>query len=485
MSINDNLPSIFTSLALFCALISMENLHHTEKEVLSTIREHQMISSGDKVIVAVSGGPDSVCLLGILSRLQELLNVTLVVAHLDHGLRPGEDQRETEFVETLARKLAIPCIVESASQLKKAQGNSLEQRAREARYTFLEELLGTHQAQRVALGHNKNDHVETVLMHLLRGTGLAGLSGIPPVRESRYIRPLIRITREAILGYLREKDLSYMTDSSNLERDYLRNRIRLELIPALSAYQPRLLERVDDLAFICRQENQFMEKEAERHLAPIILSGSEQGLDISVEALQCLPLALQHRVIRAAIQKAKGNLRKVHLGHIRAILDLIENPKPQGNIDLPGHIVVKKRYTILRFSCGKDTSASDFLYTIEEPGRIHVHPIDCMITCEEVLPEDFTARDHTDWQCFLDLEALKWPLVVRNVRPGDTCMPLGLNGFKKVKDIFIDKKVPREERKRIPILESQGDIVWVGGIRVDHRYRVTEDTKRILRCKIE
>ncbi|MFW6146884.1 MAG: tRNA lysidine(34) synthetase TilS [Thermodesulfobacteriota bacterium] len=462
----------------------MENLHPIEKKVLSTIREHHMISRGDKIIVAVSGGPDSVCLLEILFRLQELLHVTLLAAHLDHGLRPGEDQKETEFVEILSRRLGIPCAVGKASQLEKTQRNSLEQRARESRYTFLEELLRAHQAQRVALGHNKNDQVETVLMNLLRGAGLAGLSGIPPVRGSRYIRPLISITRKAILAYVQEKGLSYMTDSSNLEKDYLRNRIRLELIPALSAYQPRLLERIDDLAFICRQENRFMEEEAEKHLTHMILTGSE-GLNISLKELQSLPLSLQHRVIRAAIQKIKGNLRKIHLGHIRAILELIENPKPQADINLPGDIIVKKRYALLRFSLGEQAPVADFSYTIEGTGWFHLEPINCTITCEEIVRKEFNLRDHTDWQCFLDLESLGWPLIIRNVRPGDTYMPLGLNGFKKVKDIFIDHKIPREERKRIPILESQGDIVWIGGMRIDHRHRVREDTKRILRCKIE
>jgi tRNA(Ile)-lysidine synthase len=463
----------------------MRNLHPTEQAALSTIREHNMIRSGDKVIVAVSGGPDSICLLEILLRLRELLRVTLMVAHLDHGLRPGEDERETEFVETLSRKVGIPCVCERASQLTHARGNSLEQRARELRYRFLEDVLETHGAQRVALGHNKNDHVETVLMNLLRGTGAAGLSGIPPVRKNRYVRPLIRITREAILTYLREKGLPYMTDSSNLDKEYLRNKIRLELIPTLSTYQPRLIERLDDLAFLSRQENRFMETEAEKHLEQMITPVSEQAFDISLEALQCLPIPLQYRAIRATIRRTKGNLRRVHVGHIRAILELTGNRKPHVKIDLPGHIVAKKMYNTLRVCRGEEPPTGEFSYLIERPGTFHLEPIDRAITCEEALPEEFTLLARSQRQCFLDLDALSWPLVVRNVRPGDKFMPLGLNGFKKLKDLFIDHKVPREQRRRIPLLESQGDIVWVGGIRIDHRYRVREDTRRILRCKIE
>jgi len=463
----------------------MMNLHPTEKLVLATIREHEMIGSGDRVIVAVSGGPDSVCLLEILLRLRETLNVSLIVAHLDHGLRPGEDERETEFVETLARRLGIPCSCERASQLADAPGVCLEERARKIRYRFFEGVLDRYHAQRLALGHNKNDQAETVVMNMLRGSGSAGLSGMPPVRENRYIRPLIRITREEIAAYLREKGLAYMTDSSNLDNRYLRNRIRLELMPILSTYQPRLIERLEDLAFLCREENRFMEREAERWLQEMIILGPEGSFDISIDELKALPVPLRYRVIRGAIRRAKGNLRRMDLGHIRAIIELIANRRPQPRINLPGHIVVKKRYNQLRFCVGEEAHSFEFSYPIAGAGRYHLDHINRTIICEEISRAEFPGRSPSDWQCFLDLETLRWPLILRNFRPGDRFMPLGLNGFKKLKDIFIDKKIPYDERRRIPILESHGDIIWVGGIRIDHRYRVREDTRRILRCKIE
>ncbi len=463
----------------------MMNLHPTEKLVLSTIREHEMIGSDDRVVVAVSGGPDSVCLLEILLRLRETLNVSLIAAHLDHGLRPGEDERETEFVETLARRSGIPCAYERVTQLANAHGTCLEERAREIRYRFFEGVLDTYHAQRLALGHNKNDQAETVVMNMLRGTGSAGLSGMPPVRDNCYIRPLIRITREEILAYVREKGLSYMTDSSNLDKRYLRNRIRLELMPILLTYQPRLIDHLEDLAFLCREENRFMEREAEKWLQEMIILAPEQSFDISIDALKGLPVPLQYRVIRGVIRRAKGNLRRMDLGHIRAIIELIANRRPQARINLPGHIVVKKRYKKLRFCVGEEMHRTEFSYRLGGAGRFHLDPINRTITCEEIPRDEFTGRSPSGWQCFLDLEALRWPLIVRNFRPGDTFMPLGLNGFKKLKDLFIDKKIPYDERRRIPIIESYGDIVWVGGIRIDHRYRVREDTRRILRCTIE
>ena len=461
------------------------NLHPTEKLVLSTIREHKMISSGEGVIVAVSGGPDSVCLLEILFQLREILNVCLIVAHLDHGLRPGEDERETEFVEKLARRLGLAFSHERAVQLANAHGASLEERAREIRYRFFQRILKEHHAQRVALGHNKNDQAETVFMNILRGTGSAGLSGIPPVRENLYIRPLIRTTSAGVLAYLREKDLSYMIDSSNLQKKYLRNRIRLELMPSLLTYQPKLIEHLDDLAFLCREENRFMEQEAEKCLQDMISSPSERAFDMSLDVFTGLPPPLQYRVIRGAIRRAKGNLRRVNFGHVKAIIELVENRKPQAGLNLPDHVVVKKVYDKLRFSCAEEQQTADFSHSIKGAGMVHIGEIDMTITCEEISRQGFTGRSQSDWQCFLDLEALRWPLRVRNFRAGDKFMPLGLNGFKKLKDVFIDQKIPREERKRIPLLESRGDIAWVCGIRIDHRYRVREDTRRILRCKVE
>jgi len=469
----------------FKVYLFMMNLHPTERLLLATIREHEMIGSDDRVVVAVSGGPDSVCLLEILVRLREILKASLIVAHLDHGLRPREDERETEFVETLARRLGIPCACERASQLANARGTCLEERARELRYRFFEGVLDKYHAQRVALGHNKNDQAETVVMNMLRGTGSAGLSGMPPVRENRYIRPLIHTTREEILAYLRERDLPYMTDSSNLETKYLRNRIRLELMPILLTYQPRLIDHLEDLAFLCREENQFMEQEAEKRLQEMIMLASEQAFDISIDALKGLPVPLKYRVIRGAIRRAKGNLRRMNLGHIRAVIELMTHRRPQARINLPGHIVVKRIYNKLRFCAGEDMKKAEFSYHIEGTGRFHLKAINRTITCEEIPRRGFTGPSPSDWQCFLDLETLRWPLIVRNFRPGDKFMPLGLNGFKKLKDLFIDKKIPHEQRKSIPILESNGDIVWVGGIRIDHRYRVREDTRKILRCTIE
>lgn len=461
------------------------NLHPTEKKALLTILEHRMINSRDTVVVAVSGGADSVCLLKVLFQVRGYLKIDLIVAHFDHGLRPQEDEIETEFVANLAGSLNLPLASDKANSITKVHGTSIEEKAREMRYQFLEKVLDEYHAQKVATGHNMNDQAETVLMHLLRGAGPTGLSGIPPIRQERFIRPLINITSDEIRSYLKQKDMPFMMDSSNLEKRYLRNRIRLELIPFLLNYQPRLIQHLGELASLCRQENQFMEEEAKRGLQMVTLDSSEHSLDLSLPPFKDLSPPLQYRIIRQAIRRIKGNLRRIDAGHIKTIIDLANNIRPQSKTDLPENLIVKKIYERLSFSLGTESETLDFSYDIKDSVRFHVPEINQTLSLEEISRKDFVLYSPSLDEAFLDLDMLQWPLRVRNFRPGDRFMPLGLDSFKKVKDVFIDNKVPSEQRKKIAILQSGNNIVWLCGIRIDNRYRIKEKTKRILRCKIE
>ena len=444
-----------------------------------------MINRGERIVTAVSGGPDSVCLLQILFKLRDELKIGLIVAHLDHGLRPQEDEKETQFVSNLASKLNLALAYEKATNVTKAPGTSIEEKARGIRYQFFEKILAEHNAQKVALGHNMNDQAETVLMRLLRGSGPTGLSGIPPVREDRFIRPLIQVARDEIHAYLKQRDIPFMVDSSNLEKRHLRNKIRLELIPALLAYQPRLIQHMGELASICRKENQYMEEEARKGLEKVTLDSSKNAIDLSIASLQDLPFPLQYRIIRQAIKQIKGDLRKMDIRHIKAIMDLTNNVNPQVKTNLPEKVIATKIYERLRFSLGTEVETGDYAYYIEQMGRLHVHEINQTILLEEQPTKSFLGYSPSPQEAFIDLDRIEWPLLIRNFRAGDKFMPLGLNGFKKVKDVFIDDKIPSDQRKRVPVLKSRDNIVWVCGIQIDQRYRVTQKTKRILRCSVE
>jgi len=475
----------FSSFNFQISNINKLNLHPTEKKVLSAILEYRMINRGDSVIVAVSGGADSVCLLKILYELRKCLNISLTVAHFDHGLRPKEDEIETEFVAKLAKRLNLALVCDKSNNITKAHASSIEEKAREMRYQFFQKTIDQNHAQKLALGHNMNDQAETVLMHFLRGTGLTGLSGIPPIRQNCFIRPLIDITRDEIHTYLKQNDESFIIDSSNLETRYLRNKIRLELLPLLLDYQPKLVEHLGELAFLCRQETQFIDEEAKKALKKITFDSSKHYLDISLTTFNTISCSLQYRIIRQAIQKIKGNLKKIDRGHIKTIINLINSDKPQIKVNLPENIIVKKIYNRLRFSLGDMIEINNFSYYINNMGKFQIHEINKTISFSEISKNDFMLSAHSPEEAFLDLDRLKWPLRARNFRTGDKFIPLGVNGFKKVKDIFIDNKIPSEERKKIPILVSHDDIVWVYGIRIDDRYKIKQETKRILRCKVE
>ncbi|MDP6180938.1 MAG: tRNA lysidine(34) synthetase TilS, partial [Desulfatiglandales bacterium] len=242
----------------------MAPIRVTIKKVKETLSRYGMIDPGDLVIVAVSGGPDSVCLLDILHELKAELAVRLVVAHYNHGLRGGEDESETRFVRHLASAMNFPFETENASFFIEGKTASLEERARNARYEFLERLKGKLHAQKIAMGHHLNDQAETVLMRLLRGSGPSGLAGIPPKRDDTIIRPLIELKREEIDSYVKRRELSYRVDRSNFDTRYLRNKIRLELLPLLLEYQPQFVEHLGQLAVILREDDKYLETEAEK-----------------------------------------------------------------------------------------------------------------------------------------------------------------------------------------------------------------------------
>ena len=460
------------------------NLHPTEKKVLSSIIDHDMVEPGDVVVVAVSGGADSVCLLRILSELRDTLAISLVVAHLNHGLRPLEDEKETEFVLSLAGEFNLPFAHEKVHNLLKLPGNSFEEDARITRYRFFEKILSEYDAQKVALGHNMNDQAETVLMNLLRGSGLRGLSGIPPIRENRYIRPLIQVTSDEIHAYLKDKNMSFIVDSSNLEKKYLRNKIRLELIPLLLGYQPRFIEHLGELASLCREKNQSIEEEAQLFLKKATVYASQGVMDLSISVLKDLPMPNRLDVIREAIKQIRGTLRRINREHVKAVSDLINNPKPQVRTNLPEKLVATKTYERLRFATDAEGEIEDFSYGIEHTGSTHVTETNQVLFLEEVTKGDFSESSRSPRVAFVDLDRIQWPLSVRNFRVGDKFMPLGLKGSKKLKDIFIDKKVSRQERKRTLILTAGNNIIWVCGICIDDRYRVRGSSRRILRCEI-
>ena len=452
------------------------------QKVRRTISLHHLLEPGDKVIVAVSGGADSVCLLDMLERLSPELRLQLIVAHLDHGLRPQEDEIETRFVEQLAAQKGAVFETEKAMLLNDPAGASPEEKAREVRYAFLERVKEKHQAQKIALGHQLNDQAETVLMRLLRGSGAKGLSGIPP-RRGAIIRPLLELEAEEIRAYLRDQGREFMMDSSNLAPHYLRNKIRLDLMPRLLEYQPRLVQRLGHLSQLFQVENAYLEEQAENWLQSHAVLEGEQPMTLTLAPFLAAPAILQKYMVRLLIKRVKNDLRRIHLGHIEAVIRLAQEQTRGSRLALPNGILVKKQYRKLIFLNNPDPEPAPFSFLIPGPGRFEFKPIKRIFTVTEHAAGDQNPADSIHTAC-LDAAKITFPLLVRNFRPGDRFVPLGMSSAKKLKDFFIDQKIPRELRRAIPIILSGRDIIWISAFRLDERFKVTAQTRRVLQINV-
>ncbi len=458
----------------------MDPVQKILKQVTSTARKYAMFSPGDMVLVAVSGGADSVSLLDILYEVRTEMDIRLGIAHFNHGLRPGEDEKEAEFVRGLSESYGVRLYEGNASKSLR-EATSLEETARKERYRFLEQAAREAEADKIALGHTMNDQAETVMIRLLRGSGPPGLSGIPPKRGDRIVRPLIEITRGEILAYLHEKGLNWMEDPSNRDPRFLRNRIRHQLLPLLQQYQPDLIPLLSRTAEIFRQDEEWMSEEARGWMEKNVRESSLGGLEVRIHDLHGLAPALQTRVVRAMVKETAGGLRRISAKHISAIRALLDSSRPQAMVTLPGGVLVLKQYQSLRITRSWDQEVPGFLLEIQGPGSFKLEALESMVVVEEVEPTDVSLEKAPSWQAFFDAEKVKYPILIRTFRPGDRFEPLGLGGTKKLKDFFIDQKVPASLRRLIPIFETQEKIMWVGGLRIDERFKVSGHTKKVLK----
>ncbi|MBW2019282.1 MAG: tRNA lysidine(34) synthetase TilS [Deltaproteobacteria bacterium] len=458
--------------------------------VEAAIRRFHMLDEGDTVLVGVSGGPDSVALLHSLVILAPRWSLRLVVACLNHQLRGKTADQEAAFVRRLAAGLGIRCEIGSKNvpQYLAEHRLSLQEGARVVRYAFYDEVADKYSASKIALGHHADDNAESILMHLLRGTGPLGLTGIPPVRHGRIIRPLIGLTKKEILAFLEQGGFEYVRDRSNLDTKYLRNRIRHELLPCLEAdYNPNMVCTLNRLALIVRDEEDFWDQEVKRTFQDLVLEQTPDRLSLSARGLSRLHPALLRRLIRQAVLSLKGELKRLGHVHVEAVARLIAGPSPSGRLDLPKGVRVVRDQDKINFLLAPHKENVDFEFEYDIP-RIQTTFIREIRT---ILKLSVCDRHHVSspksyplTTALFDLAAVPFPLKVRNFKPGDRFKPLGMAGSQKVKTFFINHKVPRSNRLRCPIMLSRGGIIWVGGYRIDDSVRVTEKTKKVLKAEL-
>jgi len=451
--------------------------------VKGTIERYHMIEPRDHIGVAVSGGVDSVVLLDILTSLRENLHISLTVLHLNHGMRGEEAERDQRFVQALSKEYALPYFdreVDVPGYMKE-HPSSPQEAARELRYLFFEEAIQTHALDKVAMGQTADDQAETVLMRFLTGGGARGLTGIPPVR-GQYIRPLLDVWRKDILAYAQHKGISFVQDSSNIKRDYLRNRIRHELLPALRAYNPKIKERLLHLAQVLGADETYLEALTDE-VAKRIVSGDKEA-SIPIPQFLSLPPALQARVLQRAFAlfSAGGVLE---YSHIKGILQLIQGEGGSKRLALPKGLGAIRVYDTLVLRKGEDMPEGMAAETeLKIPGQTRLAGFGVEIEAAAVAKGRIAPQPDPQ-EAYLDYHHLAFPLRARSFRPGDSFMPLGMEGKKKLKNFFIDLKIPRSERPKIPLVISGGDICWVGGWRIDERFKINKGTKKVLRLAIK
>ena len=462
----------------------MHPSNNVRRKVFETALRYHMFSEGDRVVVAVSGGADSVCLLHLLHELRNDLRIDLFVCHFDHGLRPDEDEKETLFVRMLAESFDLPFSTEKADGKLQTGENSMEEKARNLRYTFLEERMNHFSAQKIAVGHTLDDQAETVLMRLLRGSGASGLSGIPPVRDGYIVRPLIELHKEEIMGYLSQTGMKHVTDSSNLSTAPLRNQIRLTIIPLLKKRQPGLVKTLGKTSAILREEREWMETEAKEWIDLHGRVGLYGEVTIPLPEFSPLQEAKKSHIIREALRTSGGALTRITNKHIEAVKRAAQGENPHARIHLPGTQTFRRVYENMVFSPEKEKKTGDFFLRIDKPGIFQIEEPPCTISITEFRRTFPAPAMDSSLTAFLDADRITYPLIVRNVRQGDRFTPLGMNGKKKLKNFFIDSKIPVDARKKIPILVMGNQIISVCGLRIDDRFKVTSSTKNILKVEI-
>lgn len=453
--------------------------------------KHNLLRLCDRLLVAVSGGPDSVSLLHLLCEFKNEWDLHLEVAHLQHGIRGDAAQQDAMFVERLAEELKLPFHMREVDlpRLRSAAGRgNLEALARAERYRFFAELVASRKLSKVATAHTQDDQAETVLMWFLRGAGLRGLGGMAPLQQIHIpseksssltvVRPLLDISKADVLHYLSTRSIAYCTDQTNQDRTYLRNWIRLELLPKIRARAgDGVSARVSQQAGLVRDEDALLHTLTLQTYGSVSADG-----ELLRSALLKQPKALQRRILRYWIEQARGHLRGIDFIHIEALLRLIDKGPAQGKLSIPGGWEFVCEYDRLRLgktSRGAHRVCYSYELKIGTPLRIREAGSELYA---EVLSA--VARFPTDLtEALFDASCLTEPLLVRNFRQGDRFKPLGVPGHKKLKDLFIEHKIPLSIRATLPLLVMGQEILWIPGYGRSEIALVRERTERVVHIK--
>lgn len=480
------------------------------EQVRKTIAAHALCAPGDTVVVGVSGGPDSLALLDALVSLDEELRIALHVAHLNHQLRGAESEADAKYVAQLARRWGLNATIGAAdvAGLAAREHLSIEEAARSARYVFLTEVAERVGASVIAVAHNADDQVETVLMHFLRGAGLAGLRGMPyqlPMDNSQFrtggsrlpivlVRPLLDVPRSEVEAYCKEHGLAPRLDASNTDTTFFRNRLRHEVLPYLATLNPNIRDILRRTARVAADDYAFLQDQVDDAFIRLAVR-EDRTVALHLHEWRALPVALQRGTLREAVRALRGDLRDFNWEHVEAARAVALTGQTGAMATLPRGLALLVDYKRLLIGPAARLRGAGARTPSDVP-QLAVDRVSLTVPGTTRLPDapwsavtDYLREWNTSavraaenrWTALLDADACRGELVLRRRRPGDRFQPAGLGGHTKLlAEFMIDARVPRAERERLPLLVAGDRIVWVCGWRVDERARVREDTRQVL-----
>ncbi len=445
-------------------------------DIISAASRHRMFSAGDRVLVAVSGGPDSVAMLHALHEHSSELGISLHVAHLNHQIRGEQSNLDEDFVRNLAHSLHLPVTVERVDvpALRVEMKMGVEEAARVARHKFLQDTAAELHSDKIAIGHTADDRAESALLNIIRGCGVDGLGSIRPV-SGYIVRPLVETSRKQVEAYIAEHSLPYRIDESNEDTTYARNRVRHDLLPSLERdFNPEIRSALVRLAEIASAQSELIEDMAQSARLEI---GCEDSLDAIL--LIRLPEALQYELLRREIRRVKGDLQDVTFEQTRGILDAIREGG-DFTITLPPGDIYATRNDQTFWVWRKEgmPKIEAFEIVLETPGVTLVEAIGLSIELCEV--EHPVVRALPANQAMIDVSAIEGRLRVRSVRTGDRIVPLGMSGHKKLQDVFVDKKIPKRERAQAAVVCDDEKVLWVVGVVASELGKVTASTRKAI-----
>ena len=463
------------------------NVSVIQDKVKKTIQKFKMLQGGDTVLIGVSGGCDSMVLFHLLHELGKSLKLKFAIAHINHGLRGKNSDRDETFVRKLAQKFKVPIFVSKAAvkEKKKEENISLEEAARFARYDFFEKVAEQYGAQKVALAHTLDDQAETVLMRIIQGTGLQGLQAIRPKRKlngAYLIRPLIEVSRDEVRQFAKQKNICFREDESNQSLRFVRNRIRLKLIPFIQRmFNPQVKKALARLPYLLDVDLSYLEQTAEIFFDDLAEHKRKGEIFLPKKSFLELGPSIQYRLMNRALKSISG--AELYFDHWNNFLGLLLTEK-RFRFQLPKNVIV---YVDSKGILMKQNGSEQFSfeYSLRLGDSLYIPEIDKTIKCEVIDGHPKLVHKSNKSFEWVDLEKLSFPLLVRNRTAGDRFRPLGQAQALKLKGFLINQHVAVSERNHLPIVLSDKKIVWVGGIAIGDESKVTQKTRQIARLSLE